>query len=360
MMAYYNEHDAYAAQWLRNLIAAGVIAPGIVDERSIEDVLPSELEGYTQCHFFAGLGGWSYALRRAGWPDDRQVWTASCPCQPYSAAGQGGGFADERHLWPAFYHLLEQCTPPDVYGEQVASKGALPWLDLVQTDMEASGYAFGAVDLCAAGVGAPHIRQRLWFIARRPGDAFDTGLERLAGPGDGGDQSRRQQAEQVRSTTTPGSDGGLADLHCDRLDKGWGRIATSGDDGIIRDSSVSRVDDATGSIKGRVRDGSNSGKRNAPAALRGNAKSQCTSASDRPGPTNGFWRDVDWLGCRDGKWRPVRPGSFPLVNGAPSRVGRLRAYGNSICIKAAEAFIASTIDSTDNKTNNHRPSGDRT
>jgi DNA (cytosine-5)-methyltransferase 1 len=122
--AYYNEFDPYAAQWLRNLIAAGHIAPGDVDERSIEDIHPYDLIEYTQCHFFAGIGVWSYALRLAGWSDAREVWTGSCPCQPFSAAGAGGGFADERHLWPAFYHLIDFHRPPVVLGEQVASKDA--------------------------------------------------------------------------------------------------------------------------------------------------------------------------------------------------------------------------------------------
>ncbi len=173
MTAYYNEIDPYAAQWLRNLIAAGHTAPGDVDERDIRDVRPSDLAGYTQCHFFAGIGVWSYALRRAGWPDDRAVWTGSCPCQPFSEAGAGAGFADERHLWPHFHYLIEQCRPPHVSGEQVASKDGLGWLDLVQSDLEGTGYACWAVDLCAAGVGAPHFRQRLFWLAYAERDGRD-------------------------------------------------------------------------------------------------------------------------------------------------------------------------------------------
>ena len=163
--AYYNEIDPFVAAWLRELIKAGQIAPGEVDERSIEDVIPSDLAGFTQCHFFAGIGVWSYALRRAGWPDDRPVWTGSCPCQPFSTAGKRKGTADERHLWPSLFDLIRQCRPVTVFGEQVASRGGLAWFDLVCADMEGEGYACGAVDTCAAGFGAPHIRQRLYWVA---------------------------------------------------------------------------------------------------------------------------------------------------------------------------------------------------
>lgn len=163
--AYYNEIDPHAAQWLRNLISAGHIAPGDVDERSIEDIKPSELNGYTQCHFFAGIGIWSYALRLAGWPDNRPVWTGSCPCQPFSAAGKGNGFADERHLWPAWFYLIEQCRPSVVFGEQVNTSIKNGWLDLVAQDLESSSYSFGAADIPAGAVGANHIRQRCWFVA---------------------------------------------------------------------------------------------------------------------------------------------------------------------------------------------------
>ena len=175
--SYYNENDRFAAAWLRELIADGLIAQGEVDERSILDVRPADLAGFDQCHFFAGIGGWSYALRLAGWPDDRPVWTGSCPCQPLSSAGKQKGHADERHIWPAFYELIAECRPSTVFGEQVASKDGREWLAGVRADLEDSRYAVGAADLCAAGVGAPHIRQRLFWVA----DAGSPGTGRDAG-----------------------------------------------------------------------------------------------------------------------------------------------------------------------------------
>jgi DNA (cytosine-5)-methyltransferase 1 len=144
MTAYYNEHDSHAAAWLRELIRAGHIAEGDVDERSILDVCPADLDGYTQAHFFAGIGGWSFALRLAGWPDTRACWTGSCPCQPFSAAGAGHGGVDERHLWPAWFDLISRCRPAVVLGEQVEAAIGHGWLDLVCDDLEGSDYAVAA------------------------------------------------------------------------------------------------------------------------------------------------------------------------------------------------------------------------
>jgi DNA (cytosine-5)-methyltransferase 1 len=163
--AYYNEIDPYAAQWLRNLIAAGHIAKGDVDERDIREVQADDLKGYTQCHFFAGIGGWSYALRLAGWGDDRFVWTGSCPCQPFSSAGKGKGQTDERHLWPSWHRLITQCRPTKVFGEQVSKAIAHGWLDEVKHDLESSDYAFAAAILPACAVQAPHERERIFFVA---------------------------------------------------------------------------------------------------------------------------------------------------------------------------------------------------
>jgi len=301
MSAYYNEIDPYAAQWLRNLIDKGLIAPGVVDERSIEDVKPNELMGYTQCHFFAGIGVWSLALRRAGWPDNRPIWTGSCPCQPFSSAGKGSGFDDERHLWPSFQWLIKQRKPSVVIGEQVASKNAAAWIDLVQADMEALGYAFGAVAFPSAGVGAPHIRDRNYWVgyssiqglqAREP-----AAVERTRG--------REERGAVEQPGRTPGR---LADAAREQHD----RPGISGETG--------RAEHTDGCADGGLAD------------------------NNRPGPTNGFWSDADWLHCRDGKWRPVESGTFPLADRVAARVGRLRAYGNAINAEAATIFIQSVME----------------
>lgn len=165
MAAYYNENDAFAAAWLRNLIDAGRLPAGDVDERSIVDVRPGDLAGYAQCHFFAGIGGWAYALRLAGWPPDRPVWTGSCPCQPFSSAGRQGGALDERHLWPQWFRLIRECRPHTIFGEQVEGAVGFGWVDRVFADLEAQNYACGAEILGAHSVGAPHSRPRIWWVA---------------------------------------------------------------------------------------------------------------------------------------------------------------------------------------------------
>jgi DNA (cytosine-5)-methyltransferase 1 len=239
MPAFYNENDPHAAQWLRNLIERNLIAPGDVDDRSIVEVRADDLRGYRQVHLFAGLGGWSHALRLAGWPDDRPVWTGSCPCGPWSTAGKKDGHADERHLWPEFFRLITECRPPTCFGEQVASKAGRHWFNGVRADLETLAYACGAADLCAAGVGARHIRQRIYFVAHTDGDQSSRHAV-------GGDQARttKQGARSCRQTPRRRSPADSGDTglrsrifidpdprtvpHTDGLSRGVGRVRAYG------------------------------------------------------------------------------------------------------------------------------------
>lgn len=381
-LAYYSENDPFAAQWLRNLIAAGQIAPGVVDDRSITAIKPSDLAGYRQFHAFGGIGGWSYALRLAGIPDDADVWTGSCPCQPFSSAGKRVGTRDARHLWPAWFELIRECRPPTIFGEQVASRDGLAWLDIVRSDLERCGYAFGASDLCAAGVGAPHIRQRLYFVAHAAGRASRQRVHRPS-TSDLNGQSTRSRGQRDASS---GSDDFVANASEQRREGERLHIQS----GESRSSSIEigggseahELADAVfaGRTEGRTRtrggpaprgcehreeggatrlgDASRDGAREHARELRrdeaqheigstnGHHASVVASTTDRHGTIGEFWTDCDWLPCTDGVSRPVEPGTFPLAHGVPGRVGLLRGYGNAIVPQAAAIFIQAALDLT--------------
>jgi DNA (cytosine-5)-methyltransferase 1 len=305
LAAYYNEIDPYAAQWLRNLISAGHIAPGDVDERSIKDVKADELRGYKQCHFFAGIGGWSRALCLAGWDDARPVWTGSCPCQPFSVAGKRKGFEDERHLWPAWFNLISECRPPVVFGEQVAR--AVDWLDLVRRDLESLGYAVGAIPIEAASIGANHYRDRLWFVA-------DAGGEKLR------QQSGRCGWSSRAGTTFAGEHGAaqsLADSDLDAREQ-W------------------RPSDANERTRRRDAD-------------RGCVSTDVADASTSRLPISeseilcGAGRREEGRAIAECSWWSTEPDVGRVAHGVPARVAKLRALGNAIVPQVAAEFIGSVM-----------------
>ena len=304
MSAYYNEIDPYAVQWLKNLIAAGLIADGEVDNRSIEEVSPDDLKGFTQCHFFAGIGGWSLAARLAGWADDEPLWTGSCPCQPFSAAGKRGGTSDERHLWPVFFKLIKECRPSAVAGEQVASKLGYEWLTGVRSDLESEGYAVGAVDLCAASVGAPHIRQRMWWVAD-PCDIRLHGLKTSYGAQGALDQQRRDDADGRGLVCI-----GMAYPTSSRCSR----------------SEPERWEERQEPDRGCSGLGNATGQR-----LEGSAQAGATPWT-APG-------SIVFIPCADGKARRIEPSIKPLAHGISARVGRLRAYGNAIVPQVAAEVL---------------------
>jgi DNA (cytosine-5)-methyltransferase 1 len=378
-MNYYNEFDAKKAAWLRELIKRNVIAPGVVDERSIHDVRPDDLGGFTQCHFFAGVGIWSYALRLAGWPDDEPAWTGSCPCQPFSVAGEGLALKDERHLFPAWFGLIEARRPLTVFGEQVSDGSGLTWLDVVHASMDSAGYTLGVVDTCAAGFGAPMRSQRLYLVA----ETDEGGRRRWASHAEGrdGDRSAGERDESDRLACGRGSICDMGKAASEGLPV-WSGKAVYGSDtrGVAERPSDARELGASagaGSLpepfRGVHRGEEIRGSRHGESERSGCACELATPPESRrreeradgrgirsggraerraagldtggaPGPVNGFWRDAEWIWCRDEKWRAVKPGSFPLAHGAPARVGRLRGYGDAINAYQAAAFIRAYIE----------------
>jgi len=407
MSTYYNEYEPYAAQWLRNLIKEGHIPDGEVDTRSILAVSPDDLRGFVQCHFFAGLGGWAYAARLAGWPDDRPLWTGSAPCQPFSTAGQQKGTADERHLWPVFFGLIRACRPPVVMGEQVAAAVGKDWLDGVSSDLEGIGYACGAVVVPACAVDAPHRRDRLWFVADS-----DIGQSR-AERGDDGEVRRVQKAQREPEHGAPVSgrgsreDGDVADAEqhgrgrqedaaCNQPPEGNGSanqhsghsracdgyVADAADTGLSLRGYPRRSEGNTESRTGLVNElercdqsyvadagqvgrdgwaspagceaGANAGAegRSGGDVADADSVSQQRGRGELSGPqgpeagrrNHGPWDTYQWAIGSDGKARRVEPSIRLLAHGVPARVGKLRAYGNAIVPQVAAEIIGAYMD----------------
>lgn len=353
MAAYYNEFDPFAAAWLRELIKAGLIADGEVDERSITDVQPEDVRGFTQCHCFAGIGGWSLALRLAGWDDARPVWTGSCPCQPFSAAGANLGGDDPRHLWPAWFRLIRECQPATVFGEQVEAAVAHGWLDLVCDDLEGEGYAVGAVGLPAASVGAPHIRQRLWFVAES--DCSQPRGRSRTVQGEQEPERPAQQSDRCRVNAgelADARDGGRTEPLDGRVDPAPSRgqridRSAQGDAGHVdQRGTVEQLDDPDWQRAERA--GTEEQIVDAGCAVEQLGHANQSGSQGRDGGklseradqrTPWATSDVVWLPCRDGKTRPTQSGLFPLAHGVSARVGRLRGYGNAIVAPLAAEFI---------------------
>lgn len=368
MRVYYNEIDGFAAGWLRNLMDHDLIPRGDVDEKDIRKLGSSTIAGQWTCHFFAGIGGWAHALELAGWPADLVVWTGSCPCQPFSSAGKRKGEADDRHLWPAWRELISAGRPPIIFGEQVASEDGRRWLAGVQADVEEMGYAFGAADLCAAGIEAPHIRQRLFWVAdygsngrdkspkmarARTGESIagdgreDSGManaedsdggskQQQESPGCGwpgsagggglgksdsaGSQQGREAAAAARYGHTADTTSGLDDAMCPRHGGPEDEICT-GRDAFGRSGGVGDSD--SGELEGR------SGQ---PAR-----KEQPTAAGA------GLWADRRWIPCTDGKSRCTQHGALPLAYGLPRSLGTSSPREDRLRLDAAKAFYKGSL-----------------
>ena len=386
MRNYYNEIDPQAAEWIEELINRGLIPPGDVDRRSIVDVSPSDLRGYPQCHFFCGIAGWPLALKLAGIPATRPLWTGSCPCQPFSVAGEGKGIADERHLWPVFFGLIRACNPPIVFGEQVASAAVLGsaskpvkrdagkaiqpvWLDGVFADLESAGYACGSADIPAAGVNAPHIRQRCYWGAIRMADTIKPGLEGHGGnvhdghqPGWIGEDQAGPVGEGCESVGLGHPPSGRLGIIGDAsLAGSCGHAHGSGVDCGVGDSDSQSTGRHAGGAHATqaeygARESDDHGSLDAGNGVFGgmgiaysNRREPGQSSTETAGQghsalSTGFWDDAHWHHCRDNKYRrvPVESVFFTEFNG----LSRLLGAGWDLCIEEISNQVEYYVEST--------------
>jgi DNA (cytosine-5)-methyltransferase 1 len=337
--AWYNEIDLEACGALRELMAMDLIMDGDIDSRSIKDVRPDDLRGYTQVHFFAGIGVWSYSARLAGWPDDLPIWSMSCPCQPFSAAGKGGGADDPRHLWPDAFRLVRAGRPALIVGEQVAGSLGYGWFDGVRSDLASENYASRAVDIPACSIDAPHIRNRLAWIAKNLGHADREGWTRArVSEGRRADMPDAFWPDGPHKTTSGGEFAmgdpkkqrcgpGLCETRSQR--HGVEPSNTIGTDGIALGHAISA------GLERHAGHGETERRSIATGSI---------TAPDERGRNGTFWSDAEWLLCHDNKARRAQPGIRLLVDGAPARIPRWRVAGNSICAPLFKEVLAAVLE----------------
>jgi DNA (cytosine-5)-methyltransferase 1 len=191
-------------------------------------------------------------------------------------------------LWPEFRRLITDRKPSTIFGEQVASKAGREWLSGVRADVEELGYAVGAADLCAAGKGAPHIRQRLYWVA-------DANIASVYKWPSGGKQSVRDEMH--------GGVEGMGDTTGQGLQRQWREYCPSGEGcsglvGLAMQVGVPSWNGQTIAVK-----------------------------------------------CSDGARRiSAESKSFPMAHGIPNRMGQLRGYGNAIVPQVAFEFIKAFME----------------
>jgi len=381
--AFYNEIDQYCCDWLSNLMDAGEITPGKIDNRPIQELTPDDLIGYDRCHFFAGLGGWEQALKLANW-GSRFVWTGSCPCQDYSTAGKLARQSGERHLWPDWFRLIRECRPPIIFGEQVASAIAAGWLDDIAHDLEAEKIAIASAVLPACAAGGFHRRDRIWFVAHPEGagergkagnihkedrrsdgelpQLINSAGERLSGPmanpidrqlqKEGrGPQGGAWQRNADKGSHVANAEGfGIGAGLCEGATQqhGHGAPGYGGQGGISMGHSTGAGLSERGSPEVGIGGAQQESERcrvvgqSHNTGLEGHPEYGQGEAGREPfahGPIATSDTDIEWILCPDGKYRAVKSGLRLLAHGVPCRVGALKAYGNAIDPRPAAEFI---------------------
>ncbi len=129
------------------------------------------------------------------------ILTGGFPCQPFSVAGKRKGTDDDRNLWPEYHRAIKEIQPAWVVGENVP--GIINWskglvFEQVQADLENEGYEVWTFVLPAAGVNAPHRRDRVWFVAYAPGNGHQPGRSGKSRSAQRESQSKEYQRQRIR------------------------------------------------------------------------------------------------------------------------------------------------------------------
>jgi DNA (cytosine-5)-methyltransferase 1 len=297
--------------------------------------------------------------------------TGGFPCQPFSVAGKQKGTGDDRHLWPEMFRIIKTFKPKFVIGENV--KGLINIQDgvvfeTVCTDLESEGYEVQAFNIPAAGVGAPHRRERIWILATNVANSISDNEREQITRGDEEERRIQEEYRQDNSTTRQSSrtsairngDRGYEDMANPNT-----RFSNGTNEEIFSRGQTSNISSTGGGDKnvensrctlqqGTVFQGENENeirKGNADQSQRPSSSSEYdvanSSSEQSHSNDNGQeQREISQqeqieLGGRSGgtlwpsNWE-FEPNVGRVANGVPGRVHRLKGLGNSIVPKIAE------------------------
>ena len=291
------------------------------------------------------------------------VITGGFPCQPFSVAGKQAGTDDDRHLWPVMFRIIQEFTPRWVIGENV--KGLVNLQDgmvfeTVCTDLEGEGYEVRAFNIPAAGVGAPHRRERIWIVAHAKRYDKTNEIGRSDETSRGIQEEHRQDDSSAGLTSRTSSIRQTNNGHEDMEDSR--RTLQQGTE--LREKNEDEVGEGYANQHQRSGSASESNVADTYARLSNGSFEEVQSrgqtfdtssegSTDVANTESSDWHDNEAV-TRDGgsstqevfgngssvsgesSWWHTEPDVGRVAHGIPGRVYRLKGLGNSIVPKIAE------------------------
>ena len=250
--------------------------------------------------------------------------TGGFPCQPFSVAGKQQGTSDDRHLWPEMFRIIKAFKPRFVIGENV--RGIVNIQDgvvfeTVCTNLEDEGYEIQPFNIPAAGVGAPHRRERIWFIAVREDVANTIGNDEGREISRSDEETRGIQEEHRTEHSTTGQFSRTSEIR-------------NGDNGYENVADTKSIGSDVGGL------GQHQGERSGQEEIGGASSQDDTNSYGKR--LEGFRSEHKLRNSEEEEqtsrngWWSVEPNVGRVAHGVPGRVYRLKGLGNSIVPQIVE------------------------
>ncbi len=297
--------------------------------------------------------------------------TGGFPCQPFSVAGKQAGTDDDRHLWPVMFRIIQELTPRWVIGENV--KGLTNIQDgvvfeTVCSDLEGAGYEVRAFNIPAAGVGAPHRRERIWIVAHakrfnesKPigrSDETSRGIQEEHRQNDGSArltsrtssirQSNNGHEDMEDSRRTLQSRTELRETNEDEVREGYAnqhQRSGSPSESNVADTYARLSNGTYEEVQSRGQTFNTSSEGSTDVANTKSSNRHDNEAVTRDGgsPTQEVFGDGGSV-PGESTWWHTEPDVGRVAHGVPGRVYRLKGLGNSIVPKIAEEIGRAIIE----------------